>query len=233
MIFQNFGFNDLIETQVAGSYVTDGLRIYVDATNVASYPGSGSLWTDLSGFGNNMRVSASFTSSPYSALQFRNTSVQNRASASYTLTSNFSTEIWINWSGSVSGLFSRMTSFGPSDNFEQAIQPTGKLNYFPDSGNWNTNAGNPTFTSGQWTQFVSTKTGSTFKTYMNSSLIRTGTISTSAGTLFCVGNRYKSEPAIPTEGIIGDISIVRMYNKALSDAEVITNYNVDKSKFGL
>jgi hypothetical protein len=231
MIFQNFGFNQ--NYPVAGSsYVTDGLRIYVDATNSASYPGSGSTWTDLSGYGNNMRVSASFASSPIPTLQFRNTQIQNRASASYTLTSDFTTEVWVNWSGSVSGLFSRMTSYGPGDNFEQAIQPTGKFNYFPDSG-WNTNAGNPTFTSGQWTQFASTKTGSTFKMYMNSTLIRTGTISTSAGTLFCVGNRYKSEPAIPTEGIIGDISIVRMYNKALSDAEITTNWNADRSKFGL
>ena len=37
----------------AGSIITSGLILNLDAGNVASYPGSGTTWTDLSGNGNN------------------------------------------------------------------------------------------------------------------------------------------------------------------------------------
>ena len=33
--------------------VTDGLKLWLDASNPASYPGSGTTWFDLSGNGNN------------------------------------------------------------------------------------------------------------------------------------------------------------------------------------
>jgi hypothetical protein len=38
---------------------TTGLQLYLDATNTSSYPGSGTLWSDLSGNGYNFNVSAS------------------------------------------------------------------------------------------------------------------------------------------------------------------------------
>lgn len=33
--------------------ITDGLLLYLDAANEKSYPGSGTIWNDLSGNGNN------------------------------------------------------------------------------------------------------------------------------------------------------------------------------------
>jgi hypothetical protein len=33
--------------------ITDGLVLYLDAANTRSYPGSGTVWTDLSRVGNN------------------------------------------------------------------------------------------------------------------------------------------------------------------------------------
>ena len=39
-----------------GALPTDGMRVYLDATNTDSYPGSGTTWTDLSGYDNNFQV---------------------------------------------------------------------------------------------------------------------------------------------------------------------------------
>ena len=39
-----------------GALPTDGMRVYLDATNTDSYPGSGTTWTDLSGYGNNFQI---------------------------------------------------------------------------------------------------------------------------------------------------------------------------------
>ena len=42
-----------------GALPTDGLRVLLDATNSLSYPGTGTTWSDLSGYGNNFQVVAS------------------------------------------------------------------------------------------------------------------------------------------------------------------------------
>jgi hypothetical protein len=45
-----------ISKKSGGALPTDGMRVYLDATNTDSYPGSGTTWTDLSGYDNNFQV---------------------------------------------------------------------------------------------------------------------------------------------------------------------------------
>jgi hypothetical protein len=52
-------YNALAPRFAVSSIVTDGLVLNLDAGNSASYPGSGTTWTDLSGNGNNFNVNAS------------------------------------------------------------------------------------------------------------------------------------------------------------------------------
>lgn len=42
-----------MQAEAVSGIVTDGLKLYLDASNPASYPGSGTTWFDLSGNGNN------------------------------------------------------------------------------------------------------------------------------------------------------------------------------------
>lgn len=51
--------NDRLTTQPSAAIVTNGLVLHLDAGNTASYPGSGTTWTDLSGSGYNFAVNAS------------------------------------------------------------------------------------------------------------------------------------------------------------------------------
>ena len=48
-----------ISKKSGGALPTDGMRVYLDATNTDSYPGNGTTWSDLSGYGNNFQVVAS------------------------------------------------------------------------------------------------------------------------------------------------------------------------------
>ena len=48
-----------ISVKSGGALPTDGLRVLLDATNSLSYPGNGTTWSDLSGYGNNFQVVAS------------------------------------------------------------------------------------------------------------------------------------------------------------------------------
>ncbi len=47
-----------ISVKSGGALPTDGMRVYLDATNSLSYPGTGTTWSDLSGYGNNFQVVA-------------------------------------------------------------------------------------------------------------------------------------------------------------------------------
>ena len=55
-MFTPFAFIKQEAAAAGPSYVTDGLTLYVDANNPASYPGTGTTWTDLSGGGRNLTI---------------------------------------------------------------------------------------------------------------------------------------------------------------------------------
>jgi hypothetical protein len=214
------------------SPVLTGLQIWVDATNSASYPGSGGTWTDLSGNSRNMSVSASFNASP-GFFQFRDTAQTNNANVSFTRPTTATFEVWVRWISSVAApKFSRVTSYGPDDNFEQSIMASGRYAFYRDSNDfWDSGSANPGYTTNTWAQLLTTYTSAgSLKMYKNGTLVRTTTHNLVAGgSTFFVGNRYTT----PTEGINGDISIVRVYNTELTDAQVLQNYNADRTKFGL
>lgn len=48
-----------IEANIDLSIITDGLILYLDAGNLASYPGTGNTWYDLSGIGNHFTLDSS------------------------------------------------------------------------------------------------------------------------------------------------------------------------------
>jgi len=48
-----------ISVKSGGAIPTNGLRVLLDATNSLSYPGTGTTWSDMSGYGNNFQVNAS------------------------------------------------------------------------------------------------------------------------------------------------------------------------------
>lgn len=45
-----------MSTKCGPNIITDGLVLYLDAANSKSYPGSGTVWYDLSGYGNNTSI---------------------------------------------------------------------------------------------------------------------------------------------------------------------------------
>ena len=55
-MFTPFAFVKQEAAAAGPSYVTDGLQLYVDANVAASYPGTGTTWSDLSGGGRNLTI---------------------------------------------------------------------------------------------------------------------------------------------------------------------------------
>lgn len=91
--------------------VTSSLLMYLDAGNRASYPGSGSVWTDLSGNGKNGnvvfsgRLGGEYRSTDGGLLFFNNVGIDsggprvycgNLGSGSSTFSSGFTVDVWFN-----------------------------------------------------------------------------------------------------------------------------------------
>jgi hypothetical protein len=220
---------------VGPNIVTDGLVLALDAGSKKSYPGSGTTWYDLSGNGNNCTLDASEVSLNTS----QNTNVLY-----------FNTGVSTINGPSTPNAFTSFTAFKKigtqTDNFhvlmggqthEISIQSNGSLRI-------GTNAGGSRSVSdisqanigfdildGRWSVFTARYDGSDLRTYING--VQVKLISKSGTTndsykLSRIGcwesNGYQANGYIP---------FVYMYDRALSQSEVLQNYNSVKSRFGL
>ena len=103
-----------MQAKAVSGIVTDGLKLYLDASNPASYPGSGTTWFDLSGNGNNGTMVNGVV--PLSnAMQFDGVNdyvISNISNASYG--SEFSIYMWVNMQGSQNGVGIWQAASNPS-----------------------------------------------------------------------------------------------------------------------
>jgi hypothetical protein len=81
----------------AYSIITSGLILNLDASNSASYPGSGTVWTDLSGSSNNMSLlnGASYDSSNRNSILFDGVNDYAGRSSAMNTGQNFTVSVWM------------------------------------------------------------------------------------------------------------------------------------------
>jgi hypothetical protein len=225
--------------------VTDNLVLYYDPNNVASYPGTGttinSLATpNLAGTMTNITFTdPDFTyNGTSSQISVADTAALEPGSGSWTM------EAWVNQT--VSGndvVLGKFDPGGQSADVSYSIRTTGTSYYAQlgsGSGSGSTLFVNSTTFVGTldtWYQLVYVlKNGATktLETFVNGSSI--GTVNHSLASLLntsanlYLGSYNNGEFAQWFDGRIG---IVRLYNTALSGAQVLQNYNADKSTYGL
>jgi len=224
--------------------ITTGLTLYFDAGNASSYPGSGTTWTDLTGNGNTGTLAngPTYTGSFGGGIVFDGTNDQVNIPSTYIPikfgTSAYSIEMWIRPASITNrqGLVCTDGGSGTAPVF--AIQGQGTNGAvgcgtfsFGDTVNTGTNNG---VSLNQWAHVVlsraSTASNDAF-IYINSTLKATGTLSTNYSGTHGVAIGYT-----PTAGeyFSGTIAIVRIYKGyALSSSDVLQNYNLTKTRFGL
>ena len=108
----------------SSSIVTSGLVLNLDATNPASYPGSGTTWTDISGSGNNATITnGSYDSANGGSIAFNGTTT----GVYYTVIANsgdFTCEIWAKQTSANYGsamMFGGSNYFSGPDNCQLAV----------------------------------------------------------------------------------------------------------------
>jgi hypothetical protein len=224
--------------------VTDGLKLYLDAQNVNSYPGTGTTWYDISGNSNHATFvnSPVYYANPTANMTFNGTNAYMTIarSSSMSPTAGISQEIWFkydssltnihftgvqygNWYGNSYGIWSETT------NLTAGVNISGTLNYFSSS---------VSFIINTWYHCVHTYDGTIQKLYLNGNLLNSMSTSGSIAydvnnTLVTIGSDFQGVGYNSGVGwfLNGKLAQVRIYDRALSLDEINQNYNSTKKRY--
>jgi hypothetical protein len=218
--------------------VSNGLVLNLDAAQLRSYPGSGTAWSDLSGNANNGTLTngPTFDSGNGGSIVFDGTNdiitsfpTQISGNGSKTI------ESWIYVTSSSRGGLCG-TRGGNTTGWVFAVNRTtsGNLTYY-HTGTVSTLEISAGILQNAWYQCGVTYSTSNaeVKFYVNG--IQSGTTFTSVAAI----NTSAYNGVIGREGdntnfpYKGNIAITRIYNRVLTDSEILQNYNAVKSRFGL
>jgi len=207
--------------------------LYLDAGNPLSYPGTGTVWYDLSGNGNNVTMeeegNITWDNSGYFTLTsngyFKNSSTTNLPTGG----SPYTLSVWVqfgsSWGGQ--GMIGISSTYG-GGNSVNAFRTAGTntvLNY------WWGNDFSASFSppsSTDWFNFVAKWDGTNRSIWVNGVQIGTQTasgINVSNGVLN-IGNTNNSEY------LNGNIGQALIYDVALSSTEIMDNFDNTKSTYG-
>ena len=240
----------------------NGEVLILDAADTASYPGTGTTWYDISGYNNHatLRVGGIYNSNfSYSAegggsIYFANDYVSgasraegnNNSISGTNLRGDLTCECWFKLDTVPTGAdWVRVFGKGliPPDNNRYVPYPrTFGLWYHASygyalyqqlrapSGGFSCMATlNTGIVVGKWYHFVGTTRGNTHSLYVNGVLVQS---LNSAERGDSVNYGYTVGDAGFHEDHNGKVSIVRLYDRGLSAAEVLTSYNRDKARYG-
>jgi len=222
---------------------TQGITLCLDAANNKSYSGSGTAWNDMSPSGNNGTLvnGPTFNSSNGGSIVFDGindyVTIPSTGNVLSFGTNDFAVNFWIYMSSTASQtIFTNYTSYN-----------TGFVNYFfigylsglsgiyilDSSGNvtWPTQVG-ASITQNTWTHIIFTRTGTTYYCYKNGVFVnsQSDTDVNYSGT----GRTILLGGGLADFGYMnGRIANTTVYNKVLSQAEVLQNFNAYRGRFGV
>jgi hypothetical protein len=233
----------LVNQPTGTNPVTDNLLLYLDATRTASYGGSGTTWTDISGSNN----SATLNNSPtYGSGSISNGSGSfTFASNKYALTSklissSLSNATFIAWINP-----SQIQNTYAGIIFSRAGNPATGLNFYNNNSigyHWNNSGTTWGWDSGlrvpndEWSMVAVTINSTTATVYLcqytGITTARNSTTHTATtGSLkFYIG----TEPYdIPGRATIGKIATAMVYSSTLTLDDITAIFNAQKAAFGL
>ena len=226
--------------------VTDNLVFYVDAGNVQSYPGSGPTWYDLVGTADLTNDGATWNSAGY----FHVVGGDNLETQSASLT--FSTEItlttWWQRLGTGLGAPRVLEAFmtgvsSPAYSHTLAVDADASLRAWLDENGtaydrFVTLDDATTWTDGNWHYMVLTFNNTTAVLYMDGVAVESTSITTTGlddanGIIVGSISNYSGGFSHSDHAFDGYIASCSLYNRGLTAAEVLQNYNAHKSRYGL
>lgn len=214
----------------ANNIITDGLVMYLDAANINSYSGTGTAWNDLSPYKSNATLNngVTYNSSNSGIMVFDglNDYVSTTAAISYT---TYTKAVWFYTSNFSAG--NNFISGGDSSPNSQHFFWLGSSNKLTAGHNtsYYLIQSTTTLVTNRWYYGVVTFSSTTgWVLYLNGVQENTNPSTTTftGGTNVLVGCFNFGSTVLQ-----GGIATASLYNRVLTEAEVLQNYNAVKGRF--
>jgi hypothetical protein len=225
--------------------VTSGLVLALDAADKNSYRGSGTSWLDLSGNNNTGTLTNGPTFSGGNGGSIVFDGVDDYVSITNNSTLRPSTELTIEYiiKGTTPSGWCPIIGYGNGDytngNYLCWVETGGALQSLCRINNggvieYRQYSGIGISTTTLKCMSFTMKIGDSIKSYYNGVNTNTAT-NLPAGGSFYYGGTSSPYQIVGLGGawLNGSISFLRLYNRALTDVEVLQNYNATKTRFGL
>jgi hypothetical protein len=215
--------------------VTTGLQLYLDAGQAASYSGSGTNWTDLSGNSRNGTLTGgpTYTSADGGSIVFDGTNDFVQCSGSITATA----ATFVTW----------MRRNGPQDDFDGIIYSRGAaatgISFFGTTNKisytWNNAVNTYTWDSGltipdlTWCMIAVSVTSTSATAYLCQSSGITSATNTVSHTSTTLDDIKIGQDDLGGRFFTGNIATAMIYDRALSADEITQNFNALRGRYGL
>jgi hypothetical protein len=224
--------------------VTEGLIFAVDGANQRSYVSSDTVWKDLSQTAKDVTLinTPTYKTENGGSFDFNHSSFEyGDTNYNFGNLSNWTVEAWAKIGASLTGkvttIVTNQYNLSTDLNFSLGTNNapiTYNLVAGFFNGAWrNTTGHQPPLNT--WFQIVGSYDGNTIRQYHNgiltSSLNYTG-ISRSGGSVR-IAARWDDLTQTTSNYFSGSVGVVKIYNRTLTDTQVLQNYNALKGRFGL
>ena len=227
--------------------VTDGLVLNLDAGDPRSYPSSGTTWTDLSGNAN----TGTLTNGPTydnvngGSIVFDGSDdvITTNTGILQPSTNEITLEQWIKYDstnpalGSVFGYGVAATT-PPNYTFVIHAQSNGFYAFVSNgSSTGGSQSTSGVLSNGSWYHLVWILSPTNIKVYNNGSLVSTASVGFTSlnikDTFYAaIGKDIRYATGTSERHFKGNVSITRMYNRALSATEIAQNYDALRVRYG-
>jgi hypothetical protein len=234
------------------SIITSGLVLYLDAGNPKSYPGTGTSWYDLAGSGSTFTINATaYNSTGPKYMDFNGSfGCAKKIDSDFIISGDVTCVCWtriLNSTANWRTLFRGLSSGGDHQVIVEAgayrigMYDNTNATGFNDSGLSQVSI--PGYGTSQWNMLVWRWKNAATPYYNLSYNDTPGTIRGSNNSIntrfkhgFCSIGAYndgvQSNPSAASQ-YWGDISSISLYNRYLTDAEVLQNFNTQRTRYGL
>ena len=226
--------------------VTSGLVLALDAADKLSYTGTGTTWRDLSGNNNTGTLTngPTFSAANMGSIVFDGTNdyVNVPYNVNLNPSSNISVSLWLTLTATDTTIRNPIELSAASDELYFILW---RADLSPKRWGWGVKQSNgttaettstaTTFSTNTWYNIALVANSSAGQVYfyyngiLDSGVAYNGTIKQNASAILSIG----SDQGNTRRYWQGNISNTLIYNRALSTAEVLQNYNATKSRFGL
>ena len=224
----------------ATGIVTSGLVMHLDAGNAASYPGTGTTWTDLTANGNTLTATNSPTWNSGGWFATGATGYFTRATGiampqgndSYTLQAWVRMSSWTATGGIISVGGSGTTNRSNALRTGTLVGGggVGRFSHYWWTNDLEADNNNASLALNTWFMITANFDGTTRRILANTTQVANDTPGSGHNVTSSTINVGTSAVL---EHLQGDIAIARVYNRALSASEVTQNFDANRARFGL